>query len=70
MLMRLAGQHWLSGGLAGWAALAPAGGAVVIANEIPIMQVPTRPDTAAHTAALAVSMAMPFCDGSIWVTLR
>jgi hypothetical protein len=33
------------------------------------MHVPTRPDTAAQTAALLVNMRMPFRDGSIRVTL-
>jgi hypothetical protein len=32
------------------------------------MHVPTRPDTAAQTAALLVNMRMPFRDGSIRVT--
>jgi hypothetical protein len=36
----------------------------LIANEIPIMHVPTRPDTAAQTAAVLVSMRMPFREGS------
>src|SRR5215470_7164944 len=51
-----------------WAPLAPAGGPGLIANEIPIMHVPTRPDTAAHTAALLVNMRVPFRDGSIRVS--
>src|SRR5215467_3475950 len=52
-----------------WAPLAPAGGPVLIANEMPSMHVPTRPDTAAQTAALFVNMRVPFCDGPIRVTL-
>ena len=39
----------------------------MMANEIPSMHVPTRPDTAAHTAALLVSMRMPFREESIRV---
>jgi len=53
-----------------WAPLAPAGGPGLIANEIPIMHVPARPDTAAQAAALLVNICSPFCDGSIRVTLR
>ena len=34
----------------------------MIANEIPIMHVPARPDTAAQAAALLFNMRMPFCE--------
>jgi hypothetical protein len=32
---------------------------------MPIMHVPTRPDTAAHIAAVLVNMRMPFREESI-----
>jgi hypothetical protein len=50
---------------ASWAPLAPAGGPVLIANEIPIMHVPATPDTAAQAVALLVNIRMPLRDGSI-----
>jgi hypothetical protein len=50
--------------------VAPAGGPGLIANEIPIMHVPARPDTAVQAVALLLNICVPFCERSIQVTLR